>query len=209
MKSSMNHVSKGFDINRASVRVWTYRNGSTIGTRSAMTFFWPVWPHAHFSRCIMAAASRPSALPSSLPRWNSVDQPDYVPLFLFPRFTRFLHSLYLFYIGFFLRALCPSYVLTRIIPHIIERAVTKKKRKEEDAWKREEDKERGKNTDSFRFVLLWCLYASWSAVSTLSTVHIKITVTSRMETSRSSRWRTSEGIISLLLPKDSLNLLIW
>lgn len=103
MKSSLDHVSKGFDVNRTSVRVWTRGNGSAIGTRSAMTFFWPVWPYAHFSRCIMAAASRPSALPSSLPRWNSVDQPDYVPLFLFPRFTRSLHSLCLFYIGFFLR----------------------------------------------------------------------------------------------------------
>lgn len=103
MKSSLDHVSKGFDVNRASVRVWTRGNGSAIEMRSAMTFFWPVWPYAHFSRCIMAAASRPSALPSYLPRWNSVDQPDYVSLFLFPRFTRSLLSLCLFYIGFFLR----------------------------------------------------------------------------------------------------------
>lgn len=54
-----------------------------------------------------------------------VDQPDYVPLFLFPRFTRPLAvALSLFHRLLTTSSpLCPSPVLTRIIPRIIERAL--------------------------------------------------------------------------------------
>lgn len=192
---------RGFDVKRASTRVSTRVRGSAIGTSSAMTFFWPVWPHAHFSRCIMAAASRPSALPSSLPRWNSVDQPDYVSLFLFPRFARslafalsFLHRL-LPLLGLFVSPCSHPYYPT------YNRTCCQSEKEDEARMKRrKEDRERGKNTDGFRFVLLWCLYASWSAVSTLSTVHIEITVP-RTETSRSSRTTTeNRACIRLLTP---------
>lgn len=99
--------------------------------------------------------------------------------------------------------LCPS-CSRRIIPHIIEHAAKtatgrggrggggRARGREE---RRAEGKKDGRrSTEGFRFVLLRCLYASWSAVSTLSAVHIEIGIprTSRstrpMNNDRDSRW---------------------